>query len=311
MVTEIREAQALAKAAYGFIAEKVLVDLGWAEFEAMFQDYSSRRHSQLSMTYIDVLPLYVYQAVGNDAREALPLAAAWIQFLLSGRILDDVLDDEGIEQPWRRQDLQETVAAGLFAMGGANVALSQLADREASLDIAEAFNKVLALAARAEAQRANKDKTVKTCFEIIFAKTGLVFATGVWAAGRLAINNTSDPRLQALYDFGLHMGVMAQLIDDCTDLVVDVGKGQWTLPVIHGLSQREHPLYDSLFSLLGQAEKDTESATAVATILTEMGSLDWSLQQAGHYQKQAVTTLTETPGINSRLLINYVTQQNC
>jgi geranylgeranyl pyrophosphate synthase len=251
----------------------------------------------------------VHQAVGRDAREALPLAAAWIQFLLSGRILDDVLDDEGIEQPWRRQDMRETLAAGLFAVGGANAALSQLSDREAALDIIEAFNKALALATRAEAQSAaSRDKTVETYFEITVAKTGLVFATGVWAAARLAIKDTADPRLQALYDFGLCMGVMVQIIDDCTDVAADVAKGHWTLPVLHGLAQKEHPLYEALLEQLNQAEVDVESAAAVSGILAEMGSLGWSRQSAALYQKQAITALTDMTGIDSQLLMNYVTE---
>jgi geranylgeranyl pyrophosphate synthase len=312
MMSRSKEVQELAEAAYCFIAEKVLTDLGWSDFEAMFRDYSDRRQNQLPMVYIDVLPLLVHQAVGRDPREALPLAAAWIQFLLSGRILDDVLDDEGIGQPWRRQDLKETLAAGLFAVGGANVALAQLPDREAALDITEAFNKTLALATRAEAQSASKKGlTVESYFEVAFAKTGMVFATGVWAAARLAIQDAADLRLQALYEFGLYMGVMVQIVDDCTDLAIDVAKGQWTLPVLHGLAQKDHPLYDSLVELLNQEDVAGKSAVTVAEILEEMGSLEWSLQSAALYQEQAVMALTDIAGIDSTLLMNYVTEKIC
>lgn len=310
-MTGPHDIEQLAAMAYDFIVDTVLADLGWADYEAMFCDYRDRRQQQFPMICIDGLPLVVYQAVGGDPQEAVPLAAAWIQFLLSGRILDDVLDDEGLSQPWRYQDLKETVAAGLFAVSGANIALARISNQEAALDITEAFNKTVALAARAEVQStANAKQTVETYFQSVVAKSGLVFATGVWAAARLAISDTTDPRLQALYDFGLAMGVMVQLVDDCNDLPLDVDQGYWTLPVLHSLTQTEHPRYPLLADLLKQEPLNEKQVTEIVAIIEEIGSLAWCEQQAVFYQEQAIQSLTTIAGIDSSLLINYVTEEH-
>jgi geranylgeranyl pyrophosphate synthase len=303
------ELKELAQSAYYFVVRNVLAQLGRSDFDMIFDEYCSRR-SQTPMAYIDVLPLMVYRAIGLDTKEAMPLAAAWILFLFSGRVLDDVLDEEGLDRPWRHHDVKGAIATGLFAIGCGNIALAQLADREAAVDIAEAFNKALALAASSETDiNIRQSSTIEGYFQTAIAKTGIVFATVVWAAARLAIRNVADPRLQALYDFGLHMGVMVQIIDDCTDLAEDVAQAHWTLPVLHSLTQEHHPQYKALVGFLHQEDESEESVSAIAGIVEEMGSLAWSLSIATVYQEQAIAAITGIPGIDNSLLVNYVREE--
>jgi geranylgeranyl pyrophosphate synthase len=301
--------QGLARAIYQYMEQEILPQLGWQEFERLFTDGWRNRYGA-PVTYLDVFPLLAYQAAGGEPDDAIPLAAAWVQFMLSGRIFDDVFDNEGSVGVWHPNGVKQAVAMGLFTVGSANMTLAQLTNREAIVDITEAFNRTLALAARWEAADVVKTPpTLEHYYQTVVAKTGMVFATGAWSAARLAINEPADLRLQTLYECGLQTGMLVQVLDDCTDIAIDLVRGQWTLPVLHGLEQRKHPHYTKLKALLNQADMDEGNSLTIVDILRQMGSIEWSLGIAAVYQQQALATLADIPEIDKELLVSYVKRE--
>jgi geranylgeranyl pyrophosphate synthase len=303
------QAQALADAVYAFIAQNVWPQLGWPEYEAIFGEYWRERRSS-HMVYVDIFPLLAYQAAGGKrTAAAIPLAAAWMQFIFAARVFDDLFDGEqtttiSVDSP------ASAVIYGLSGVSGANMALAQLTDGQTALEIVEAFNKAMGLAAR-EQTPDKRAQDVEDYFREATAKTGIIFATAAWAAARVAEVETevAVARRQALYDCGLNAGIAVQIMDDCIDVALDLKRGHYTLPVLHGLAQRERPERTELERMAAEAEGDGKKAMTVASLLQEMDSLNWSWQIAAVYQERALAALETIPTADKGALVDYVKKE--
>lgn len=282
----------LAAETYTFIEKQILPGPNWPVFDNLLRD-SREKWSRPPFVHTDVFPALVCQAAGGDPFRAVPLAAAWLLYTLAGRIFDDLQDDEGEEQPWIRQGAASSVSIGLFAVGAANAALSQLlVDRQTLSDVLSAFGNVLALAAKAQTTKLSlKGLTVERYFAHIAAKTGIVFATGAWAGARVAEPAASTIITNALYDFGMNLGMAIQIADDCEDLgPSDLHHRNFTLPVIFALSQEGHRQHPTLKSLLENRPGENWVEDTVG-VLTEMGAIEWSLRVATAYRAKAMVAL--------------------
>src|SRR5699024_3879385 len=130
--------------------------------------------------------------------------------------------------------------------------------------------------------------TVERYFAHIAAKTGVVFATAAWAGALTAESDATDSAIDALYDFGMNLGMAIEIADDCADLETsDLRRRHFTLPVIHALSQENHPRRPSLVSLLGNAT-DRRWVEDVTDLLTELGAIDGSMRVASVYRANAI-----------------------
>jgi len=290
---------------YDYLEEAILPPLGWSGFREVLRAYRSDRATSIH-AYADVLPLLTCLTAGGDVGQARPLAAAWVCYLLATQIFDDIQDGEGQDRIWNREGVEGALPLGLFAIGVAKTALANLqTDLGAQRAIWEAFGKVIALAAAAQKEYPKfNGLTVETYFQYLAAKTGLIFATGAWAGGRVA---TADEEvLEALYQYGLNLGIAGQIVDDCHDLAdVDLPSGTLTLPVLYALSQKEHPAHSRLVAILAQTPISTDGVDEVTHILHEVEAIEWSLKVAALYQQKAIEALAPLPGNRSEVLIDY------
>ncbi|GAB3975281.1 hypothetical protein GCM10029978_059020 [Actinoallomurus acanthiterrae] len=138
----------------------------------------------------------------------------------------------------------------------------------------------------------------------IGGKTGALFAAscrlGAMAAG-LGAEATA-----ALGDFGLHLGVAYQLVDDLLDLTSssgvlgkpaghDVLEGVYTLPVLHTL--RAHPpVADLLRRARTGLDGAEEAAREVADVVRDSGGLTVTRRAAEHRTALAVGALSGAAG---------------
>ncbi len=306
----------IAADSYRFTQDTILKHLGWGEFDALFATYANRRcHSYTA--YIDSLPLLACRAAGGKSKDAFPISAAWILHIMTGRILDDLADDQGKESIWQQNGRSTTLSYSLFALGAANTALTYIKNELAYRDISQKFNQALALAAKGQQKPSHSaNPSVEDYFKAIAAKTGMVFALSTWAGGYVAASdNGSRERgpqtCEALYNYGLNTGMMLQIVDDCTDLAEDLVRGEWTLPVIHALTQVDDNQRPVLIADLASARgQHPDQIQEVVTQVNELGSLTWSLQVAGAYQQRAIAALDQFPTSNKTHLVAYVSQQN-
>ena len=294
---------------YRFIQDRVLPPFQWPLFANVLETYQANRMTR-GVADVDVFPTAACLAVGGTNEQAMPLAASWSLYIFAGRLFDDLADGEGGER-FNAPTLSSKLSTCLFAVSAANAALAHLVDTEAYESIATAFSHAVGLAVKSENTRPTLDQlSLETYFATIAAKTGIIFATGAWAGGRMGMNRPNETVLTALYRYGLHVGMMTQIIDDCLDIRVDLANQVWTLPVIYAFSQETHPLRGQLHELLAY-QQPTESAwlEKVVETLTQTGAISWSLYFAEiHRQKAwaAIHDLVPFPGY----LRHYVIPKN-
>jgi geranylgeranyl pyrophosphate synthase len=251
--------------------------------------YFVRRGQYKQAVKQDLLPLLVYLAIGNQEHsKAMPLAAAWALYLAASHLLDDAQDSGHFQ----------AVNHGVMALGLANVALAQLEVNEDGLrDILDAVGRVAALGANAQSSELERENIPSRTdyFRNIIGKAASIIATGVWIGGRLATDETET--LSLLKEFGLALGMIIQISDDCLDLAEDLTDGIYTLPVIEGLLMTAHPEYPELKCLVDQKPLQSSVAKEVVDLLDEMGALTVSRRMVRAYQAQAAAVFESLPGL--------------
>ncbi|MCA9921207.1 MAG: polyprenyl synthetase family protein [Anaerolineales bacterium] len=276
---------------YDFIQQIILPTFGWPEFDHLITDYRQKRID--TGVYVDIFPALASVASGGDVQQVIPLSAAWTLFMFAARVFDDLFDGEGYEHEWWQSETAVSTT-GMFAIGAANVALSYIGDCTQQRDIAEAFNKLLVLAAKAEGKRPFVQHTsLEQYFTDIASKTGLVFATGAWSGGVIAGGDEST--LNALYQFGLNLGMMEQIVDDCQDVLIDVQNGVWTLPMLYALAEAKKVGDGRFHNLLSQPKAISQWGDDVQSFLAKYDAVNWSLKVAEVYQCQAMSALAKLP----------------
>jgi geranylgeranyl pyrophosphate synthase len=293
---------------YAYLEHSVLPSLGWQEANDMILHYGrNRRHSARS--YVDTLPILACLSAGGNFEEAKPVAAAWILFVLAGRIFDDVVDGYEENNFLFAQGAPTAVSSALYALSGANIALGHIADHRRQKEISHAFNNVLALAAQAQtASQPVKESSLENYFAMIAGKTGMAFAVGAWAGGRMATGGSSE-KLQALHQYGLHIGMMDQIVDDCEDLAADLRQGTKTLPLLYALQEASEGQRIFLRSFTKHGPiTDENRIEATIDLIEEIGGIRWSLSMAALYQQKAIAALSNFPDSTKKHLVDYASQ---
>lgn len=129
--------------------------------------------------------------------------------------------------------------------------------------------------------------SIEEYFEIIQAKTSLLFAASTAISGMVA--NHPPELCQALYHYGLHLGNAFQIIDDALDYSSDsktIGKqigddladGKATLPIIYALQQANPTEKKLIQDSLTQGLR--ENLSPIIDIINRTGSIDFTKQTA-------------------------------
>ncbi|MBK9052872.1 MAG: polyprenyl synthetase family protein [Chloroflexi bacterium] len=294
---------------YTFIKREILPPLGWSEFNNAFASYCDQRMKS-GFARVDGFPLLVGSAIHGDTQALIPVASAWVLYLMATRLFDDIQDGQ-IAPMW--QSLKETDAMhmGLFALGAAQSALSYQQGNSAMLkEVNAILGRTCAMASKAQwVERITKPPMLDDYFKTIAAKTGLIVASGAWLGGRVGCSDPTPALLNALYQYGLNMGMMAQILDDCHDLKnSDLPAKNYTLPVIYGLSCEGDKRQLYLRDLLRDEPQTPETIDKIVMLLDEMGAIGWSLVVAKAYQQRAIDSLDIIPPESRGILEQYALQ---
>ena len=139
-------------------------------------------------------------------------------------------------------------------------------------------------------------------FETIRRKTAILFE----AASLLAAvaTNQSRPIEQAMRDYGLHLGIAFQLVDDVLDYTADasemgknvgddLAEGKPTLPLIHALARAEDNDRDTIITAIENADRSTFND--VLKIIESTGALAYTARQAREHAQLAQNALAIVP----------------
>lgn len=163
------------------------------------------------------------------------------------------------------------------------------------------------------------DRSVDAYTSAITGKTASLFGTACRVGGM--VSAVDDPTLDALTEFGHHLGMCFQIVDDVLDVTAtdeelgkpagnDILEGVYTLPVIHALAASEE-----LRELLGR-KIDPSQLDRARELVKSGDAVDRSIEAARGHAADASAVLASTSALDAevvegltRLVDTLVTRQ--
>jgi octaprenyl-diphosphate synthase len=250
--------------------------------------------------------LLAARAAGASGRQHV-VAAAVIEFIHTATLLhDDVVDDS--HQRRGRDTANDvfgsaaSVLVGDFLYSRAFQMMVDIGLLRVMEVMADATNTIAAGEVLQLMNAGDPDTTEERYLEVIYRKTARLFESGAQVAAIVA--GASDGVERALADYGRHLGIAFQLVDDALDyrgdatelgknLGDDLAEGKPTLPLIHAL---RHGSPDQV-ALIRHAieEGGSRDIGPVRAAIESTGGLDYTARLARSEADLAVRALAGIP----------------
>ncbi len=168
-----------------------------------------------------LLPGLCCQAAGGDPDSTKEISSAWLLLYIAAHIVDDVEDGdlENDVKTLRGPGSAISVANGLFL--SASLLLNNLHGREhakrlAAQISADFYNTILIMTSGQHYDLMNEQLSLKQWWQVAEAKSGSFFSLACRCGAQLGVE---DPeKIKCYSDFGFHLGLMLQILDDIEDL---------------------------------------------------------------------------------------------
>jgi len=152
-------------------------------------------------------------------------------------------------------------------------------------------------------------------FEIVRRKTAFLFAGSARIGAMLG--PTTREQQEALWDYGLNIGMAFQIVDDLLDFTgeeVALGKpvggdlreGKMTLPVIHLREKGDARANALLRKIVESRDVTHEEWREIRTLLTQSRSIDYARWKATEYVEHAKKALYAFPPSDARDALMYL-----
>ena len=230
-----------------------------------------------------LLPGLCCQAAGGDPGWAADLAAAWLLYYSAAHVFDSVEDQDQPEAWWAasRPGVAINVATGLLF--SASLGLQRLFEHQQTHQVAhlviQDFNQsLLVMSSGQHADLVNPLPGLEQWLEIAGAKSGEFFALACRSGARLATDDLA--RLKGFSDFGRHLGILLQILDDLEDLKPGSGAEMpdlsprigRSLAVAYALDVLPSPAQQTLRECLQTLRDDQQAAGELIQLLDRSGA---------------------------------------
>ncbi|MCL7945891.1 octaprenyl diphosphate synthase [Marinobacter sp. ATCH36] len=253
-----------------------------------------------------LLVLLSSRALGHDRDDHLKLAAV-IEFLHTATLLhDDVVDTSDMRRGRSTANARwgnaPSVLVGDFLYARAFQMMVELQN----LRIMDVLSHATAVIAEGEVMQLmnvkNPDLSEAQYMEVIHNKTAMLFEAASHTGALLA--DADDDQETALRDYGKHLGLAFQLVDDVLDYRGDAGamgknvgddlaEGKTTLPLIYAM---QNGVEDER-QLIRQAIRKggLDDLPAILQIVDSSGALEYTMSKAREQAALAAGCLTALP----------------
>ncbi|MFN7974474.1 MAG: polyprenyl synthetase family protein [Acidobacteriota bacterium] len=263
------------------------------------------------------LHLLCSRAVGGDDPKRIVLAAVFELIHTATLVHDDVIDDAPTRRG--RPSLNARLGNTITVLMGDYLYLKSviLTLENEDLDILRAISSVTAKMIEGELLQVVKNGDLSMGVEdyedIVRRKTAYLFAVCCQTAGMLA--RVPEEVSEALYRYGLNLGMAFQLVDDLLDFTSDervLGKpvlsdfreGKVTYPVLHLLAQagggRRRSLEERLRGVLASGDFGTFPREEIVRLVRDAGGIDATRARASTYGRTALEALHALPASEAR-----------
>jgi octaprenyl-diphosphate synthase len=294
------------------------------------------RHLESQVALIPTIGHYIQQGGGKRIRPAVllmsarmsgytgehaPLFASVIEFIHTATLVhDDIIDESnmrrGRQAVHSRWGNDVTVLLGDFLyIKSMSMALSR-----DSLDFIRLLCEVTLRMIEGELYQLTKNGIVDLSedehFEIIRRKTAFLFAGSARIGGMLG-PGTNTEQEDALWDYGLNIGMAFQLVDDLLDFTGeedalgkpvggDLREGKMTLPVIHLLASGDARAELLIRKIIKDRGASIDEWRELRNLLAQHRSIDYALQVAADFVEKAKTALEMFPASAERDALMYL-----
>lgn len=242
-----------------------------------------------------ILAVLVAGALDKKSDKTYTLAAI-IEYLHTATLLhDDVVDDSSMRRGRQTANLKwgnsPSILVGDFLYSRAFQMMVQLDSMAVMKILGEATNKIAEGEVWQLMNARNPEVDEATYMEVIKAKTAELFSAATASSAALAGANSEQEA--AFYQYGIHLGLAFQLIDDVLDyegdaetlgknVGDDLAEGKPTLPLIHAMQTGSSEQADTIRQAI--EEGDLEALPNVLAAVNATGAIEYARQQA---EKQA------------------------
>lgn len=267
-----------------------------------------------------LLVLLASRAAGYRDDDHLKLAAV-IEFLHTATLLhDDVVDTSDMRRGRSTANARwgnaPSVLVGDFLYARAFEMMVELK----SLPVMEVLSHATAVIAEGEVQQLmnvkNPDVTEDQYMVVIHNKTAMLFEAASHTGALLT--DVNEEQKAGLRDYGKHLGLAFQLVDDALDYLGDaetmgknvgddLAEGKATLPLIQAMARSE----DQDRQLIRQAIRKggLDDLDRVLELVQQSGALDYTMEKAGEQARlarQCLQSLPDSPYKEALLLLTEV-----
>ena len=293
------------------------------------------RHVQSQIALIPTIGNYVQDGGGKRIRPAVVLMAARMagytgeravlyasvhEFIHTATLVhDDIIDEaelrRGRDAVHTRWGNHITVLFGDFLyLKSMSLALTQ-----DNLEIIRLLCEVTLRIVEGEIYQLTKngcvDLSEEEHFDIVRRKTAYLFAGCARIGGMLG--PTTREQQEALWDYGLNIGMAFQIVDDLLDFTGEAGalgkpvggdlrEGKMTLPVIHLRDRGDARAAALLRKVIGSRDITRDEWLEMRAMLAQCRSLDYAQRVASEYVERAKKTLYVFPPSEARDALMYL-----
>jgi len=304
------------------------------DFSAVNQLILDQLHSDVDL--VETISQYLVDSGGKRVRPLLVLLAAKccgyqdknhillatiIEFLHTATLLhDDVVDMSELRRGRSTANAvfgnAPSVLVGDFLYSRAFQMLVQLADLPIMAIMANCTNQIAEGEVQQLTNARNPDLTEQQYRDVIQAKTAILFEASAETAGILS--GVSTQQQTALKNYGAHLGMTFQLVDDLLDydgeademgknVGDDLAEGKMTLPLIHTLKnstpENAKLIRDAVL------ENRPEDAPKIIALVKDSDALTYTLEKAELEANLAIQQLENLPDNSFRDALKDLAKQ--
>lgn len=294
-----------------------------------------RRHLSSSVPLIEVVGRYIMESGGKRLRPLLMVLSAKLcgyrgtrdadlsvvfEFLHAATLLhDDVVDNAEIRRTKPAANTlwgnPAVVLVGDFLYSKA-ILMTVLYE---NLRILEVLSETTTRMAEGEVLQLIHSDDLETdesaYMEVIIRKTAVLMSAACQIGAIFA--GAPPAHEQALRDYGHHLGIAFQLIDDALDYVGTVGElgkpvgndlqeGKATLPLIYALAQAD-PMHRDYIRRVFTADVQTpQEIQAAQRLVQDLGGVDYTVRRAAEHVAAAKRNLESFPANPTKSLLEDI-----
>lgn len=303
-------------------ALRALMDYVSADMQAVNETIIERMHSPVAL--IPQLAGHLVAAGGKRLRPMLTLAAArlcgyhgtghiklatCVEFIHTATLLhDDVVDESDLRRGQESANAlfgnKPSVLVGDFLFSRAFELMVEVGSLPV-LAILSRASSVIAEGEVAQLITANDTATTEAAYlEVIQGKTAELFAAACRVGAEIA--DRPEAECQALYDYGMNLGIAFQLVDDYLDFSAkqeelgktigdDFREGKMTLPVLLAFQRGDDTEKAFWRRTLEDLEQNEGDLAHAMTLMERHGTLGETIARARAYGNKAKAALDPFP----------------